>query len=134
MLFISGIFGAIGCIIPGISGMVLVMLFGYYPLILKAINDLLLFDNILINISILFCFGIGLLLGAIITARSIIKLTKKWPNEVNFCVFGFVLGSIFYIILKIFEENITLSKLIIIVISKILSSLFMYFTIKLSKK
>ena len=134
MLYISGIVGAIGCIIPGISGMVLVMIMGYYPLILSAINDLMLLNDIFINLSLLFTFGIGLLLGVILTSKVIIKLINKWPEEVNFSVFGFVLGSIFYILLKIFEENITFIIFLLIVIITIISSILIALVIKLSKK
>ena len=134
MLFISGIVGAVGCIIPGISGMVLVMIMGYYPLILSAINDLMLLNDIFMNLSLLFTFGIGLLLGVILTSKVIIKLINKWPEEVNFSVFGFVLGSIFYILLKIFEENITFIIFLLIVIITIISSILIALVIKLSKK
>ena len=58
-LFISGILGAIGCVIPGISGMIIVMLLGYYPLLLKAITEILVltnfFSNFFIIISRVYC-------------------------------------------------------------------------------
>ena len=134
MLFASGFVGAIGCIIPGISGMVLIMILGYYPLILNSINEIVLLQNIWTNIIVLLIFASGMAIGILLISKVIYKLINKFPIEVNHCVFGFVIGSIYYIFIKIFEQNIYFTKMIIVVITTIISTCIVYLFTKMSKK
>ena len=78
-----------GMIIPGISGSFLLLLLGAYQIVMSAIAS---FD-----ITLLFCIGTGVLLGAISMARLIKFLITKFKKQTYSFILGLVLGSILHV-------------------------------------
>ena len=103
MIFLMGIISAGAMIIPGISGSLVLMIFGYYILIvdnLKGfITSLIHFDFSGLGLSfiIIFVFAIGCIIGFFSIAKLINYLFKKCPRIVYATILGLLFGSVFSI-------------------------------------
>jgi putative membrane protein len=90
ILFVLGIICSSAMVIPGVSGSLVLMAFGYYSFVMITIKDLLknLFNfsldnywNMFISIA---CFALGCLIGIVFISKLITKLTKMYPKTVFF--------------------------------------------------
>lgn len=104
ILFVLGIICSSAMVIPGVSGSLVLMAFGYYSFVMITIKDLLknLFDfsldnywNMFISIA---CFALGCLIGIVFISKLIAKLTKMYPKTVFFTILGLLVASPFSII------------------------------------
>lgn len=89
ILFFAGIASAAAMIIPGISGSFLLLIFGVYYPIIKAVNDF--------NFSVLISVGLGMITGVFFSARLIKFLLEKYPKQTYAFILGLVAGSIMHI-------------------------------------
>lgn len=105
-IFVVGMIAAATMIIPGVSGSFVLMLLGYYKPIINLISNLT--NNLGHSISLLFPFGLGILVGIVVVAKILEYLFKKHEVKTYFGVLGFVLASIITIFLS---SNITFSIL-----------------------
>ena len=88
-LFISACISTIAMILPGISGSFMLLLFGCYTLIMRAISEF--------QIGILFITGLGVLTGGFIGVKFVKIMLRKHPQALYFAILGLVIGSIFTI-------------------------------------
>lgn len=117
ILFALGIISALAMVVPGVSGSMLLMMLGYYNIIIATIKStveaLILLDltTLLNNLLILVPFGIGVLVGIVVIAKIISKLLKKYPNATYWGILGLIVASPFSIIIKsgtVIDSPITL--------------------------
>jgi len=108
-VFFCGFISICGMVIPGISGSFLLILLGNYKLLLvDSVNEFFeLIKNIfglqnsneidfeLIKILIVFC--LGSIIGLIILSNLLSYLIKKYTNQINQLIIGFVIGSLLII-------------------------------------
>ena len=108
-IFFCGFISICGMVIPGISGSFLLILLGNYKLLLiDSVNTFfLLIKNILgfqnsneidyelIKILIIFC--LGSIIGLIFLSNLLSYLIKKYTNQINQLIIGFVIGSLLII-------------------------------------
>ena len=108
-VFFCGFISICGMVIPGISGSFLLILLGNYKLLLvESVNEFFeLIKNIfglqnsneidfeLIKILIVFC--LGSIIGLIILSNLLSYLIKKYTNQINQLIIGFVIGSLLII-------------------------------------
>lgn len=90
VIFVVGVFGATGLIVPGFSGSMLLMVIGFY----QPILDLVDFSNFWANMLLLFVFALGVLVGFIIFSKLMNKLITNHKRSTLFVVIGFILGSL----------------------------------------
>ena len=101
-----GCIAAAAMVIPGVSGSMILMMLGYYELIVNTVKNtieaLIHFDiPALVNgILVLLPFGIGILLGIILISKIISKLFKKFPNATHWGILGLIVASPFAIIIN----------------------------------
>lgn len=104
ILFVLGIICSSAMVIPGVSGSLVLMAFGYYSFVMITMKDLLknLFNfsldnywNMFISIA---CFVIGCVVGLVFISKLITKLTEKYPKTVYFIILGLLVASPFSII------------------------------------
>lgn len=88
-LFIAAFISTIAMILPGISGSFMLLLFGCYTLVMKAIADM--------NILILFVTAVGVASGGLIGIKLIKIMLRKHPQALYFAILGLMVGSIFSI-------------------------------------
>ena len=108
-VFFCGFISICGMVIPGISGSFLLILLGNYKLLLvdsvntfiQLLKNTLGFQNPneidfeLIKILIIFC--LGSIIGLILLSNLLSFLIKKYTNQINQLIIGFVTGSLLII-------------------------------------
>lgn len=101
-----GTIAAAAMVIPGVSGSMLLMMLGYYQLIINTIKNTIEslvsfnFSSVWSEILILLPFGIGVLLGIVIISKIISKLFARYPNATHWGILGLIVASPFAIIIK----------------------------------
>lgn len=90
LLVVTSFVAAIAMIVPGISGSMMLLIFGVYYSVIGAVSDL--------NILVLIPVAIGVLAGLLLGAKLIAVCLKKFP-QITYCViFGLIIGSLFPVI------------------------------------
>ena len=84
--------GSCALVVPGVSGSMLLMLFGYYQPILDLIKTLT--SDFGHAILVLALFGVGIIVGFFSIAKLMKFLLQKFPRGTRWAIIGFVLGSI----------------------------------------
>ena len=90
IIFVVGMFGSSGLIVPGFSGSMLLMVIGFY----QPILDLVDFSNFWPNVSLGFVFALGVLAGFIILSKLMNKMITNHRIATLYVVVGFILGSL----------------------------------------
>lgn len=143
MLFLMGIISAAAMVIPGISGSLVLMAFGYYIYIVTNIKELLAgfltfdFTNLFTSFVSVLVFVIGCILGAVYVAKLINLLLKQHHQTVYFTILGLLIASPFVIVWMNYESllsNTKIESIIIGVICFILGIVSVIFLGRLSKK
>lgn len=94
-LFICGIVGATGMVVPGISGSHLMLLMGNYELIVtQAIPALTKASTFMFGFRILFPFFLGSIISIVSFSYLLAWLMKDFRNETLSALSGFMLGSL----------------------------------------
>ena len=84
--FFTGAIGCIAMILPGLSGSLVLLLFGTYGAIMESIST---FNFILIGAA-----GLGILTGGAIGVKVIKKMLRFHPQALYFGILGLMVGSI----------------------------------------
>lgn len=102
-LIFIGLIEAATMIIPGISGTAVLMMLGVYNLIINTYSDLFSIDKIGVNFSIMLPFFIGIIVGTFLIARIINYLFNNYSKQTNKAIFGFLMGTIVYMIISVLK-------------------------------
>lgn len=98
-LFGVGVVAAATMIIPGVSGSMMLMLLGYYDVILSTVNGLVdalvAFDmpGILTGCGVLAPFGIGVVIGIFVIAKLIEMIFQKAEAHAYYAIIGLIVAS-----------------------------------------
>jgi putative membrane protein len=92
LLVIMGVLASCALVVPGISGSMLLMLFGYYQPILDSFKGL--FTSPAHYILVLIMFAIGVVVGFFTIAKLMQYLLNKFPRATYWAIVGFVIGSL----------------------------------------
>lgn len=94
-LFICGIVGATGMVVPGVSGSHLMLLMGNYELIVtQAIPALTKASTFMVGFRILLPFVLGAIVSIVSFSYLLSWLMKDFRNETMSALSGFMLGSL----------------------------------------
>ncbi len=99
ILFILGVVASATMVIPGVSGSMMLMIFGYYYAIINTIktflDNLRAFDLMRMKDGILLLapFGIGVILGIFLIAKLITFLFEKYGVQTFCAILGLVISS-----------------------------------------
>lgn len=110
IMFVLGAICSSAMVIPGVSGSLVLMAFGYYAFFMNIMKEYLvnIFDFSLTNywsmFFIIVCFALGCVLGLVFISKLIIKLTNKYPKTVYFTILGLLLASPFSVIYATLED------------------------------
>lgn len=94
-LFIAGMIAAMTLLLPGISGSLVLLILGYYYLVVSAVDELTSFN--FEGLPILIATGTGVVVGLYVGSVPISYLFLKFRFITYAGVMGLVLGSIFSI-------------------------------------
>lgn len=118
ILMVLGIISAAAMVVPGVSGSMILMMLGYYNIVISTIKNTITslvhvdVSNFFSGALLMIPFAIGVLLGIIIISKIIAYVLKKWPNASIWGILGLVVASPFAIIIKM--GVVTISPLVVI--------------------
>lgn len=94
-LFLCGIIGTTGMVVPGISGSHLMLLMGNYELIVtEAIPNLTHWGTLGEGLKTLLPFALGAIVSIVMFSHLLSWLMKEWRDETLSVLSGFMLGSL----------------------------------------
>lgn len=132
-LVIYGLVGGATMIFPGVSGSMVLLVLGKYEMIRSYIDKLTALD---LEAFISLCFfGIGVILGIILSAKLTSFLLKKYKGQTVSVILGFIIASA--LILPFNIENafdITTMKVCSILISFVFGGIIIYYINRLQVK
>jgi len=110
-LFFLGIIAAATMVIPGVSGSLILLAFGYYIYIISLVKDFLkallafnwggVFQNLLPIVSL----ALGIVIGVVLLAKLVERLLEKRPKQVYSAILGMICGSPFAVLYQLFNPN-----------------------------
>ena len=112
-LVLIGTVDAITMIIPGISGTAILMMLGYYDVIITTFSSLTDFSLIIPNLKIMIPFGIGLILGTIVLTKIINYFLEKHHTSSYCAIVGFAISSVLLLLVETFKNNYSIFEIII---------------------
>lgn len=115
-LFLCGILDAFSSIVPGISGTALLMMVGYYDLIINSVT----------NAKIIMPFLVGLCVGVVSISKIINYMIKNYKSRVNLCVIYFIVFSCISLLIRVFgviKSNDVIVSVFLLILGFILSYL-----------
>lgn len=125
-LFLVGVIASATMIIPGVSGSLVMMILGFYGIIISNISQVIIavfsfeWDGILHGFGVLFPFLIGVLVGIGLVAKLIEFLFEKVPVFTYFAIFGLVFGSPISIIYKVGVPSLSVLSIVVALITFII--------------
>lgn len=108
-----GFLEAFAMVVPGISGTALLMLVGYYDLVILRFSQILNIMTLFETIEFFIPFGLGMLLGVLIISKIINYFFKVHPIETYCIIFGLILSSIYMMFNIIIKVDFSLYNLLI---------------------
>lgn len=96
-ILVAGMLAISAMVLPGISGSTVLLTFGLYVSIITAVKEVLSFD--FSNILLLIIFGIGVILGVVVSLKGIKKVLHKYRSATIYAVIGMMLGSLYAIVM-----------------------------------
>ena len=128
-----GAIGGISMIFPGISGSMVMLVLGKYEMIRSYIDKLTSLDiNIYIKLAV---FGIGAVLGVIISSKILSKVIDKFRGKTISLILGFIIASALILPLNLENELIlSTEKVCGLIVSFVLGGVLIYFLDRLEKK
>ena len=111
LLFLVGAIGASALVIPGISGSMLLLIFGYYNPIVRMLTDhLLCGKDVLKCLLVLGTVALGIAIGFFMISVIMKRLLRDYPRGTYTAILGFILGSIPSLFASVAKEaNLTLA-------------------------
>ena len=95
LLLLIGFIGSAALVVPGISGSMLLLIFGYYnPIINMVTEHLLMLRDVGISILVLGITALGIAVGFFFISMLMRRLLKSYPRGTYFAILGFIVGSI----------------------------------------
>ncbi len=95
LLFLVGVLASCALVVPGISGSMLLLIFGYYTPLVTLITDLLLTGREAARaVSVLLVMGAGIAGGFFLITAIMRVLLKRYRSGTHYAILGFILGSV----------------------------------------
>lgn len=102
LLAVMGILASCALVVPGISGSMLMLIFGYYEPLLGMISALR--TDFGHSLLVLFMFAVGVVIGFFTIAKLMQLLLNKFRRSTMWAIVGFVIGSIPAVIITFFYK------------------------------
>lgn len=102
LLVLMGALASCALVVPGISGSMLMLIFGYYNPLLNTISALK--DSFGHSLLVLALFVIGVVIGFFTIAKLMQFLLKKFRRGTFWAITGFVIGSIPAVVITFFHQ------------------------------
>lgn len=127
ILIFSGFLDAFATVVPGICGTALLMILGYYDVVIGSLSDIFNFANIGDNLFVLVPFLIGMLLGIFLISKLVNYLFKHHKVKTYYSIIGFAIMSIILLFLDVLENTYELNEIIISAILLVIGYIIVHF-------
>jgi len=104
LLFVGGLVSAAALVIPGVSGSMVLMLFGLLPTVMNTIALITEYIRAPLNFELLppimqiaVPLGLGIVIGILLASKLIAILLEKYFSFTYFAILGVVFGTIFVV-------------------------------------
>ena len=117
ILFALGALCAAAMVVPGLSGALILMIFGYFFFVMAHIKSLIIelvkftFNGYWISILCIGAFGFGIIIGLVAISKFLKKALEKWPVVVYMSIFGILVASPFAVFWLIYNNNDYVDKI-----------------------
>ncbi|MBO5946129.1 MAG: DUF368 domain-containing protein, partial [Clostridia bacterium] len=106
LLFLIGIIGSAALVVPGISGSMLLLIFGYYnPIVRLATDHLFKGRDVGQSILVLGIVALGIAVGFFLISLVMKLLLERCPRGTYFAILGFILGSLPTVFISTAKES-----------------------------
>lgn len=112
LLLLMGIIASCALVVPGISGSMMLLIFGYYQPILNVISEIN--SNFGHSVLIIVIFIIGILIGFFTIAKVMKLLLSKYRRITYWAILGFVIGSILALFITFDYQNVNVDLVVIL--------------------
>ena len=112
-MYLIGIIDIATMIIPGISGTAILMLLGYYDIIMKMFSTMSDISLLTYNLNNLIPFGLGIISGTIVLAKIINYFLKNYRDKMYMIILGLSLSSVFILFFKTLNTSYSITEIII---------------------
>ena len=117
LLLFLGALCAAAMVVPGLSGALILMVFGYFIFVMNHINHLIScvttfnFEGFGLSLLIVGSFFIGVVIGLVLISKFLKAALVKWPKTVYMAIFGILIASPFAIFWLIYHTDDYLPKI-----------------------
>ncbi len=118
--FLKGIIVGIGGVAPGLSGSVLLIIFGLYQRTLEALGTL--FKDFKKNIRFLLPLAAGMFAGVLLFSKVIDFFLRNHEMPTRFCFLGLILGTLPMVWREVKKEGFSKKYLLLILASVVLGT------------
>lgn len=115
--FLKGIIVGLGGVAPGLSGSVLLIIFGLYQKTLDALGSLL--KNLKKNISFLLPLVSGMFIGVLLFSKLIDFLLNNYQVPTRFCFLGLIIGTLPMVWKEVKKEGFSRKYYLLILLSAV---------------
>ncbi|PLV57558.1 DUF368 domain-containing protein [Thermotoga sp. SG1] len=122
VLLVAGFVAAAAMVVPGISGSLILLMFGVYDSILSMVSHLLI-DKLLV-------FGSGVVLGIFVSIKVMGFLLRRFREETYGVIGGMILASLY----RVFPKEIVLEDLFPSILALSASLVLGFLLLKLERK
>ena len=120
--FLKGIIVGLGGVAPGLSGSVLLIIFGLYQKTLDALGNL--FGNLRKNLRFLLPLVAGMILGVLLFSKAIDFFLNKYEMPTRFCFLGLILGTLPMVWREVKKEGFSQKYLFLVILAGVLGTWF----------
>ena len=112
--FLKGIIAGIGGVAPGLSGSVLLIIFGLYRKTLDALGTLL--KNFKKNVCFLLPLVAGMFVGVLLFSRVIDFFLHHYEMPTRFCFLGLIIGTLPMVWMEVKKEGFSRKYILLILL------------------
>lgn len=123
--FLKGLATGLGAVAPGLSGSVLLVIFGLYQKTISALNELFRLKNIWRNLKFFLPLGFGIGIGAVLFGKFVDFLLVNFEVYTRFAFLGLILGTIPLFFKEVKKEGFS-KKYYLLIISSLIFGIFIF--------
>ncbi len=124
--FLKGIVVGLGAIAPGLSGSILLVLFGLYQKIVHTVSTM--FKNFKKNILFLLPIALGMCVGVLLFAKLINLCMDRFPMQTSYTFLGLIVGTLPMLFREVRKEGFAKKYYIFIVAAFVIGGAFFFFS------
>lgn len=112
LMVVVGLIDAFTMVIPGISGTAVFMILGLYPIFLSMLQKLGSLSMILSSLGTFFPYGVGLLVGILLSVFIMDHLFRKHQATTYYGILGFSISSLLFLFFETLMKNYTVTDVV----------------------